>query len=56
MKEKMYGIGWMRLYQTEWHGIKLKEIAEKRGVSTKEIAASDFYDEFYHNFCHGGDC
>lgn len=51
----MHGIAWKKLYQTEWHGIKLKEIIEKKGLSTSKrvVVNSDFYEEFYDRYIAG---
>lgn len=36
-----------KMYQTEWQGISLVEVAKKRNLPLAELAASDLYDEFY---------
>lgn len=36
-----------KMFQTEWQGISLIEIAEQKQLDMHQVASSDFYDEFY---------
>jgi SAM-dependent methyltransferase len=38
------------LYQTEWNGIPLSEVAAMVGLSENNLANSNFYGAFYHEF------
>ncbi|MBT5953198.1 class I SAM-dependent methyltransferase [bacterium] len=35
------------LYQTQWQGILLSDIAKEKGISPRKIASTDFYEAFY---------
>lgn len=37
-------------YQTEWNGIPLSDVAAMVGLPENNLANSDFYGAFYHEF------
>ncbi|MGE5515470.1 MAG: class I SAM-dependent methyltransferase [Bacteroidota bacterium] len=50
----MYGLLKAPLYQTEWNGIPLSEVAAMAGLSENALASSNFYGAFYREFRQRG--
>ena len=42
------------MFQTEWNSISLVDIARQRNLPPREVAAADFYSEFYRRLEESG--